>query len=92
MKHELKSWTHLFEEIRTGIKTHELRKNDRHYAIGDILVLHEYDPIEKKFSGRTLKLTVTYVTSIDVPCAESRSALHKDYCILSVRKEADSNI
>lgn len=41
MKHELKIDAAVFEAIAAGNKTFELRKNDRDYKEGDILLLRE---------------------------------------------------
>lgn len=41
--HELKTDPLMFERILTGVKTFELRKDDRGYQAGDVLVLREYD-------------------------------------------------
>ena len=41
MKHELKIDSTVFEVLACGKKTFELRKNDRDYKVGDILILRE---------------------------------------------------
>lgn len=43
-EHELKCHTEYFGRICSGQKTFEIRKNDRDFQVGDILVLKEYDP------------------------------------------------
>lgn len=68
-----------------GTRTHELRRNDRGYAIGDVLDLHEFDPHGQTYSGRTVRAEITAITSMDEPCAVSDEALHPDFCILSIR-------
>lgn len=69
--HELKVWPEYFEELLKGNKTFEIRKNDRDYKIGDIILLQEYDPNKSyvchicdchKYTGRELKYKVTYIT------------------------------
>jgi hypothetical protein len=40
--HELKTWPGPFAAVLSGEKTHEVRKNDRGYAVGDRLLLREY--------------------------------------------------
>jgi site-specific DNA-cytosine methylase len=42
--HELKTWPSYFEAILRGEKRHECRLNDRDFAVGDVLVLREWDP------------------------------------------------
>jgi hypothetical protein len=75
--HVLKTWPEPFQAVWDGLKTHELRVNDRAYAVGDGLVLREWDPaeIERRhgngifyapvdcaFTGRDILARVTYVT------------------------------
>ena len=83
--HRLKCWPEFFEPIRSGVKTHDLRRaDDRAFAVGDRMLLEEYDPESKAYTGRTLVVRITYITSADLPCALSREALHPDFCILSI--------
>lgn len=42
--HDLKCWPESFEAVLAGLKTVELRLNDRDYQAGDRLILREYDP------------------------------------------------
>lgn len=42
--HSVKSWPTEFEAVADGIKTFEVRRNDRDYQPGDVLVLREYVP------------------------------------------------
>lgn len=42
--HELKCWPESFEAIATGVKTFEIRKDDRGYRVGDYLLLREWKP------------------------------------------------
>ncbi|MEJ8548185.1 DUF3850 domain-containing protein [Brevibacillus borstelensis] len=61
MIHDLKVWPGYFADIRAGIKTAELRFNDRNYQPGDVLVLREYDPISGEYTGAVETRTVTHV-------------------------------
>ena len=36
--HELKSWPRFFNPITNGDRRHELRRNDRNYRVGDLLL------------------------------------------------------
>ncbi|MCR8630874.1 DUF3850 domain-containing protein [Paenibacillus radicis (ex Xue et al. 2023)] len=38
----------------------EIRKGDRGYAVGDILVLKEYSPDEKRYTGREAIVKVSH--------------------------------
>lgn len=47
--HRLKTWPEPFAAVETGEKTHEIRADDRGgYAIGDVLVLQEYEPPRRR--------------------------------------------
>jgi len=61
MKHEKKVWPEYFQKILDGSKHYELRLADWECNVGDVLVLQEWDPKTKKFTGRTLEKEVTYV-------------------------------
>lgn len=59
--HELKTWPEYFNAIAKGEKTFEVRKNDRDFQVNDILVLQEYDPMTKKYTGVELTFRVGYI-------------------------------
>jgi hypothetical protein len=81
----LKCWPDFFAAIEQGRKKHDLRRsNDRFFHVGDTLLLREFDPNAEGFTGRTQRVLITYITSADLPCALSRDALHRDFCILSI--------
>ncbi|WP_457492271.1 DUF3850 domain-containing protein [Tardiphaga sp. P5_C7] len=83
--HHLKCWPQFFDEIASGRKKHDLRRaDDRNFKVGDTIVLEEYSPETEAFTGRTLMVEVTYITSADLPCALSKDALHPSFCILSI--------
>lgn len=61
-EHELKTWPEYFEAIRSGLKTFEVRKNDRWFAVGDRLLLREWEPGPNGcFTGRAMTVKVTYL-------------------------------
>ncbi|GAB4023207.1 hypothetical protein GCM10028808_72940 [Spirosoma migulaei] len=59
--HELKVWAKYFKALDDGTKPFEVRKNDRSFQAGDILFLHEYDPLTDTFGNQYLYREVTYV-------------------------------
>lgn len=61
-RHYLKTWPEFYAAVRSGAKRYEIRSFDRPYAIGDELVLLEYEPLARTFSGRSLKAAVTFIT------------------------------
>ena len=58
---EKKVWPEYFGEILKGNKTFELRLNDFVINEGDTLVLREWDPINRDYTGRKIEKTVGYV-------------------------------
>lgn len=63
--HELKSWPEFFAPVERGEKTFELRIDDRHYEVGDVLVLREWVPDvhgtdEGRYTGRECRRRVSY--------------------------------
>lgn len=78
--HQLKTMTPFFEEVMAGTKTFELRKNDRDFRVGDILILKEYLPETKVFSGMEVRRQITYILS-------SFTGLEAGYVILGLRDD-----
>lgn len=58
---EKKTWPEIFEAVRSGRKTFDLRLADWECKDGDILVLREWDPKIKKYTGRILEKKVNFV-------------------------------
>lgn len=61
MIHYLKTWPQYFEEVYRGKKNFELRKNDRNFQFGDILVLHEWSAETEQYTGREITKKVGYI-------------------------------
>lgn len=60
--HELKCWPVYYQAILAGIKAFDIRNgSDRHYKIGDLLNLREWDPDKKAYTGNSSVRRVTYV-------------------------------
>ena len=59
--HELKTTAPHFEHVRSGAKRAEIRRDDRGFAVGDVLVLREYDAATDVYSGREVRATVVHV-------------------------------
>jgi len=63
--HELKTWPDPFDAVFSGQKTAELRLDDRRFAIGDVLVLREWDPADGDYSGRTCYRHISHMAGVD---------------------------
>jgi len=66
--HDLKCWPPYWDQINQGRKTFEIRRDDRGFRVGDLLVLREWIPdewLEKdvpgEFTGRVCYRVVTSV-------------------------------
>lgn len=66
-EHFLKTWPALFEAVRQGDKTFEIRKDDRHFQKGDLAILLEWDPTPPAnaqgyhYTNREQRFEITYV-------------------------------
>lgn len=57
-KHELKTDPEVFSALRKGLKTFEIRKDDRGFKVGDYLLLREtYYSGEEMQNGQPLRYT-----------------------------------
>lgn len=84
--HIVKSWTYLFDAIKSGAKTHDVRDmRERDYQVGDLLCLERFDQTTGKYTGEKLTTEITYITSNSTPCAFSSAVLDKNFAILSVK-------
>lgn len=61
MKHDLKLVQPFFNDVLTGKKKFEIRKNDRDFKIGDELILKEYIPETESYTGEVLQMVITYI-------------------------------
>lgn len=61
-QHQLKTLPEYYEALRTGVKKFEIRKNDRDFKVGDVLLLFKYENgVEDK--DYCQMFTVTYLTN-----------------------------
>ena len=58
---EKKAWPELFEKVKSGEKTFDIRLNDLKCKPKDILILREWDPKTRKYTGRKIQIKVTFV-------------------------------
>lgn len=59
--HHLKTWPEPFQAIEAGIKSFEIRWNDRDFRANDIVVLEYWDPIKMHYTGKKLIRKITYM-------------------------------
>ena len=61
--HKLKTWPEYFRAVIARPhkrKTVEIRKDDRDYAVWDLLLLQEYEPTTEAYTGRAATVQVTH--------------------------------
>lgn len=58
----LKIYPEFFDEVFKGYKTFEVRKNDRDFKVGDVILLKEWDPKKEEYTGRKTIRQITYIT------------------------------
>ena len=56
-----KIWPKWFNLVKSGKKKFELRLADFRVKKGDVLILEEWNPKTKKYTGRKIKKKVKYV-------------------------------
>jgi len=58
---EKKIWPKYFELVKSGKKKFELRLADFKIKKGDTLILREWDPEKKEYTGRKIKKKVNFI-------------------------------
>jgi hypothetical protein len=79
--HELRCWPDSFQAVWDGIKTFEVRVDDRNYRDGDQLLLSEYDPHTERYSGRKVLVDVPYL----LPGGQCCTVLSVSAVVMSIR-------
>lgn len=73
--HELKTVPPHFGDVERGAKRVEVRLDDRGFAVGDVLILREYDPASGEYTGRVCEVLVTHILAGFVGLAPGYVAL-----------------
>lgn len=81
--HEIKCDPERFQAIWDRAKTCEIRLNDRYYAVGDILKIHEYDREILRFTGRECKRKISHI--------QHGYGLETEYVVLSFAHDLGRN-
>lgn len=86
MQHNLKMWPEFFDDVASGRKPFEYRRDDRNYQIGDTLHIEEFQPMLGSYTGRSCDVDVTYVQR------QTRNmekiGLPEGFCILAIANPA----
>ena len=86
MVHYLKIKPEYYRDVQCGLKTFELRKNDRNFQVGDILMLIKLDDKGNE-TDQVTRVKVTYILK-DCP----QYGLKDGYAILGIAEESRINI
>jgi hypothetical protein len=65
--HELKTWKPIFQVMKSGEKSFDMRKNDRNFQVGDELILNEYDNEKGEYTGDHIHALITWILPSDNP-------------------------
>lgn len=61
MRHAKKAWPSYFQKVLEGKKKVDLRLADWECEEGDVLILREWNPETKRYSGREIEKTIASV-------------------------------
>jgi len=84
--HELKVWVEYYQHIVTKMKQFEVRKNDRNFQTGDTLILLEWDPDTKTYTGNRADASVDYIL-----CGDS-FGIEEGFCVMSITVTATRKV
>lgn len=76
--HCLKILPRFYREVECGIKTFEVRRDDRGFSVGDVLVLQEFDVVKKQYTGNIVNRLVVYKLDGD------QFGIEAGYCVLGL--------
>lgn len=84
--HHLKSWPQHFKEVVKGNQYPEIRINDRDFRFGDVVVIHEWDPVEADRTERVCDGYTGRERTGDITCViNSHPGLRDEYVVLGIR-------
>lgn len=82
MTHELKILPKWFNDVAAGVKNFEIRRNDRPFAVGDKLLLKEWE--RGKYTGREITKEITYIYQGD-----GTYGLSEEFCVLGLKSNPE---
>lgn len=59
--HVLKLWPQYAPAVAHGDKCFEVRKNDRDFKVGDLVIYRVFDPMTQQYAALRIHATITYV-------------------------------
>lgn len=90
--HTVRCWSDVFPSIMSRDRQFDIRRNDREYAVGDLIEFQEWDDRRQMMTGRVARRYITYVMDVRTLPVEIRnrlgmnpSMMPDDLVILSVK-------
>lgn len=89
MLHELKILPKYYDAVINGMKTFEIRKNDRNYSVGDTLRLREFDKDDiyhskwathSEYTGKECFAVITYIFNL-----KDFLSIDEDYVVIGIK-------
>ena len=80
--HEVKVYPDNFLLMSTGQKPFDVRRDDRLYDRGDIILFREWDPDKNEYTGASIRRLIT--------CTQIWEGLSPGYCALGLAEVPDS--
>ena len=77
--HSLKILPEYFEAVISGVKTFEIRKDDRGFKVGDTIILDEIFHKYGEYTYRSIKVEITYILR------GGEYGLDENYVIMSIK-------
>lgn len=75
--HDLKCWRDPFSAVWDGAKLFEFRKDDRNFAVNDVVRLQEWNEHHRYFTGREIRARISYIL-------DRGFGIPSGHCILSL--------
>ena len=90
MIHALKTLPEFFKASAAGVKSFEIRKNDRPYQIGDYVALNEWNG--EQYTGKCVLHRIVYILSDPEYCKEGYVVLGLEPCAIRTQGEMQEPI
>jgi len=80
MDHSLKVWPEFYRDLESGKKNFEVRRDDQDFAVGDMLILHEYNNVQQWYTGNSVHREIIYLLF------GGRFGIEKGFCVLGLKE------
>lgn len=82
MIHALKIEPNYYEDIKSGNKSFEVRKNDRDFRTGDYIALNELFKAGDEYTGRSILVKITSIVNDERFCKKGYVIMGLVVCII----------